>query len=1052
MLNIPVFVSSTFRDFQIERDILNGPVQDRLNETLRPYGAQMQFIDLRWGVDTHEMESEEAERKVLDVCLDEVTRADPLFLGLVGDRYGWISEDKALLEWTAGRAGLEPERARDCSITELEFAKAGLWATGASPTPFILFRDVQGVAPSGWEDADPTRISAFKEQVLARWGETGNVRNYSVEVAPDGRWAEADLLRFEDLAVELLEAPLVEQARNTPHDGLAEEVLFRGTHTHNFGRDWALDSLRWMQVSRLSTVVMGGPGTGKSALLLAFERQLIDSGKTPVTVILGLDDRVWTGDELAFEISQQANKRLGFTLFDVGRGDPDTWRQRWREAMEGVLAGHPQAVFLVDGLDHLIDNTAGFWPLEWLAQRASMSVTTQSEAHSQVLHKLGFQRVGLDTLSSNDVREMVEDWERRVHREIGGAARHIIASKNRTPLWVEMSLELLLDVDSDDFNSIALEADQAGAIVRMLGDRAWLIPDDMPGAVHHFLETSIESTDRAMARAAVGMLGAARIGISQEQVVEALRICGFDGDVEFYVARLFRSLGGQLVPSGPEGRMRFGHRVFGQAAETFGSELTHFALMRTYEPELLAAYQSTPVWAVNESEDYYDIERQWKTLRKLAEAFLYHLFSCPPSKVPGNAMSLPLAFDRLPQTTERDTAVVTGLLHLPYAMDHLKALRFLDTPLEAIRTLLAAAEQTPDPRVQREVAQTCASALENYANRGYSQDLLWVLLQCKTLTMLASFEDDPLEAQAFLHEASRLLTPLFRAAPNNPRVAICFATVQRQMALLFAQEDGLDAAATLLTDCQAILHGEIEAGNPDALEEGARIAMQLAQVHMQQKKDLYSLTSLEQAQEWAWTLGGGGDGPSTAHALMAQALVMRAEVLQRVFPAQAMSLLKSATEEFTYAAQRIPFGERYIAEALGISTTLAEIHKAAGDDDAAYQILMRTTKAMIPLLSEAKEESWFEMSNAIRFIDRLGWETSSENVRWWFPGYIRKNVPRILAQAPTHQPPVGAVAIALIGHDSLQRMLQQATDADMQQRTQKTLTEVIGYLECIHTE
>ena len=50
MAVVPVFVSSTFRDFHGERDILAGPVRERLDELVAPLGMRVELIDLRWGV------------------------------------------------------------------------------------------------------------------------------------------------------------------------------------------------------------------------------------------------------------------------------------------------------------------------------------------------------------------------------------------------------------------------------------------------------------------------------------------------------------------------------------------------------------------------------------------------------------------------------------------------------------------------------------------------------------------------------------------------------------------------------------------------------------------------------------------------------------------------------------------------------------------------------------------------------------------------------------------------------------------------------------------
>ena len=63
-----IFVSSTFRDMHEERDIIHEKVLPELNEYALQYGESVSFCDLRWGVDTEELESEEGARKVLSVC------------------------------------------------------------------------------------------------------------------------------------------------------------------------------------------------------------------------------------------------------------------------------------------------------------------------------------------------------------------------------------------------------------------------------------------------------------------------------------------------------------------------------------------------------------------------------------------------------------------------------------------------------------------------------------------------------------------------------------------------------------------------------------------------------------------------------------------------------------------------------------------------------------------------------------------------------------------------------------------------------------------------
>lgn len=85
-----VFVSSTFDDFAVERNVLRTEVWPALRDLCREYGARFQPIDLRWGV------SDEAalDQQTMNICLGEIDRCQqvtprPDFLVLLGNRFGW---------------------------------------------------------------------------------------------------------------------------------------------------------------------------------------------------------------------------------------------------------------------------------------------------------------------------------------------------------------------------------------------------------------------------------------------------------------------------------------------------------------------------------------------------------------------------------------------------------------------------------------------------------------------------------------------------------------------------------------------------------------------------------------------------------------------------------------------------------------------------------------------------------------------------------------------------------------------------------------------------
>jgi WD40 repeat protein len=86
---IRLFISSTFADFQVERDVLQERVFPALRRQCAQAGFRLQPIDLRWGV------TEEAgtERQTLRICFAELERCrrlspDLFMLILLGERYG----------------------------------------------------------------------------------------------------------------------------------------------------------------------------------------------------------------------------------------------------------------------------------------------------------------------------------------------------------------------------------------------------------------------------------------------------------------------------------------------------------------------------------------------------------------------------------------------------------------------------------------------------------------------------------------------------------------------------------------------------------------------------------------------------------------------------------------------------------------------------------------------------------------------------------------------------------------------------------------------------
>ena len=59
-----------------------------LRRKCRERQVELVDVDLRWGI----TEEEAKQGKVLPICLAEIDRSRPFFMGFIGERYGWVPE------------------------------------------------------------------------------------------------------------------------------------------------------------------------------------------------------------------------------------------------------------------------------------------------------------------------------------------------------------------------------------------------------------------------------------------------------------------------------------------------------------------------------------------------------------------------------------------------------------------------------------------------------------------------------------------------------------------------------------------------------------------------------------------------------------------------------------------------------------------------------------------------------------------------------------------------------------------------------------------------
>lgn len=155
-----IFVSSTFQDMVEDRDELMTHVWPELRRFCRERGVELVEVDLRWGIP--EQLSKRSE--TLKLCLDEIRTCRPFFIGLLGERYGWVPGGEAYSpDLEEEQSWLKGVRGR--SITELEIIHGVLNDPSMAKRAFFYFRD-PAYALGRPEMAAENNQTAAKQQAL----------------------------------------------------------------------------------------------------------------------------------------------------------------------------------------------------------------------------------------------------------------------------------------------------------------------------------------------------------------------------------------------------------------------------------------------------------------------------------------------------------------------------------------------------------------------------------------------------------------------------------------------------------------------------------------------------------------------------------------------------------------------------------------------------------------------------------------------------------------------------------------------------------------------
>jgi len=477
----PVFISSTFRDMQAERDHLRDVVFPELEERLQQLSCHLEPVDLRWGVETVSTpELERKELQVLKVCLDEIKRCRPFLVVILGDRYGWVPPERRMqaaveeegFAWeTRGKSvtALEVEfgalSGREAGVRAQFYFRASLPYEEMSPETAASYSEVHAAVLANSVAARQEaldrerRLATLKAEIARRF--PGRFRTYAAgwdskeqRVTGLEAWGQQVL---NDLWDELGQA-LSDRAKAGGVSSEDEETQalagFIELRNRGFvGRESLLTELRAVALSApggepRGVCVHGEPGAGKSAVFARLCRDLEGADCLVLAHAAGISPRSSNLDEMqmrwAGELARLLRERPDDPVSDLLRKMmAEAGRQMGEQLLSGVLdaegsiqamrkdhfsqlaaetAGGRRVVWLLDALDQFERSPAArhlTWLPDMLPENVRFIATAApGDETAAVERRPDMELIRLPALDANEAGHLVAAICQRYHKRL----------------------------------------------------------------------------------------------------------------------------------------------------------------------------------------------------------------------------------------------------------------------------------------------------------------------------------------------------------------------------------------------------------------------------------------------------------------------------------------------------------------------------------------------------------------------------------------------------------------------------------------------------------
>lgn len=581
-----VFISSTFKDMQAERDLLHEAVFPRLRKVMAEYGEDIQELDLRWGVDTANMSEEESGQAVLKVCIDAIDRCKPFFIVLLGERYGWIPGTDIVESVRDERISRNYEDGM--SITNLEILYGALSREDLFARCIFCFR-----SPAVNEEIEPEYRGLYeaesdrhREHLLRlkktiREKEGAVIFDYRVQW-DNRRHQISGLEEFGEtvyaLLTEMIRAEYAGQQPESTEEHLIREMQqtkerYLSSYIHR-----PIDELQilehcvqflrdWRDERRKRVFIKAAAGTGKSALMAACAKALEGKEEKGWHSILYFSGNPGCQDKRT--LKQVLCYRLEEILGQSHEKMPGSLEDRLNELNEKI--GEKKIICFLDAAEQLTgEGKDGYLDVLSLCSHIYyvISALPSFSLEAGVTGSgMEFITVTPGAFSPENIRRMTDATVSRRGKKLDDTVSAAIQQKKGSgnPLYLTMLLQRLFMMDGEEFAAAEALAPGMEGLHRYMMGLILRMPEEPADMVRYLLEETGKHFGAEEFSLTAALLAQSREGLT-EQELESIFVWE---KIPFSQIR-FQQIVSYLYDGfsqRQDGKWNFAHRLFGEAVK-----------------------------------------------------------------------------------------------------------------------------------------------------------------------------------------------------------------------------------------------------------------------------------------------------------------------------------------------------------------------------------------------------------------------------------------------------------------------------------------------------